>query len=101
MPHFHIRRVVGDISQDDVDAAAIRSLWCLVNFPNLKWLRSTWDAERGELHCLYESPDVATIREHARSAQIPCDEVREVTIVDPADYVGGVAIAPASVPVST
>jgi hypothetical protein len=91
MPTFSIRRVVGDITRDEVDAAAIRSLWCLANFPEVHWIRSTWDAERGEINCLYEAPNVELIREHAVSAQLPCDEVREVDVIDPGDYVSPAA----------
>ena len=92
MHTYSIRRVVGSITRDDVDAAAIRSLWCLANYPGLRWIRSTWDEERGEINCLYEAPNVEVIREHAVSANLPCDEVRVVDVIDPDDYV---AAAPA------
>jgi hypothetical protein len=93
MPTYSIRRIVGNISRDDVDAAAIRSLWCLANFPQVRWIRSTWDEGRGEINCLYEAPNVEVIREHAVSANLPCDEVREVDIIDPDDYVATAPLA--------
>lgn len=89
MATYSIRRVVGSLTRDEVDAAAMRSLWCLANYPGVKWIRSAWDAERGEINCLYEAPNADAIREHAESAQIPCDEIREVSLIDPADYLEG------------
>jgi hypothetical protein len=89
MPIYSIRRVVGPMTRDEVDAAAMRSLWCLANYPGVTWMRSAWDAERGEINCLYEAPNADAIREHAESAQIPCDEIREVSLIDPATYLEG------------
>lgn len=89
MPTYKIRRVVGDITRDEVDAASLRSLWCLSDYPDVKWLHSMWDSERGEITCLYEANNPDQIREHAEASRIPCDEVREVTIIDPDEYLHG------------
>lgn len=89
MPLFKIRRLVGQASDEDIDAAALRSLWCLTDFPNMKWRHSLWDRDAGELVCLYEAPSVEEIRQHAAASRIPCDEISEVALIDPNEYLHG------------
>ncbi|MCA9830165.1 MAG: DUF4242 domain-containing protein [Dehalococcoidia bacterium] len=87
MPLFHIRRPVPGSSPEDVDAAGFRALACAAEFDGLRWIVSHWDAERGELFCIYEAQSAAQILEHSRRARIPCDDVREVIPVRPDDIV--------------
>jgi hypothetical protein len=89
MTMYKIRRVVGEMEAEEVDAAALRSIWCLSDYPDLKWHHSMWDREAGEIVCLYESPSEESIRQHAAAARLPCDEVREVTLIDPEEYLHG------------
>ncbi|MEO8540501.1 MAG: nickel-binding protein [bacterium] len=89
MALYRIRRNVGDISKEDMDAASMRAIVCAVQFPGLKWHRSYWDREAGNLDCLYEASDPTHLEEHARVSRIPCDEVREVTEVLPETYLHG------------
>ncbi|MCA9844823.1 MAG: DUF4242 domain-containing protein [Dehalococcoidia bacterium] len=86
---YKVRRVVGELAQDEVDAAALRSTWCLSDYPNVTWHHSMWDKEAGEIICLYEAPNEEIIREHAEAARLPCDEVREVSFIDPQEYLHG------------
>jgi hypothetical protein len=89
MPLYRIRRQVGDISQEDMDAAAFRAILCAPQFPGLRWQRSYWDREGGRIDCLYEASSLRDIEEHARVARIPCDEIREVSEMLPETYVNG------------
>jgi hypothetical protein len=89
MPLFHIRRDVGDISQEDVDAAALRAILCAPQFSGLKWQRSFWDKEAGRLDCYYEAANKHDVLDHARVARIPCDEVHEVQELLPEPYLHG------------
>ena len=89
MPLYRIRREVGEISQDDMDAAAFRAIVCAPQFPGLKWHRSYWDQEKGLIDCFYEATGPTQLQEHARVARIPCDEVREVSELLPEVYVNG------------
>jgi hypothetical protein len=86
MPLFHILRRIPEATPEDLDAAALRSIVCAYEFSGLRWLHSAWDRERGELLCCYEAADAHQIEEHARRASIPCDEVREITLIRPTDY---------------
>ena len=87
MPLFTIRREVPGLSQEDLDASAFRAIGCAIEYPGMRWLHSYWDREAGLLTCIYEAAGVAQIEDHARRARLPCDEVREVTMIGPDDYI--------------
>jgi hypothetical protein len=87
MPLFTIRREIPGLSREELDAAAYRAIMCAFEFPGMRWVRSYWDAPRGEITCLYEARDAEQIRDHAHRSRIPCDEVREVIEVAPEQYV--------------
>lgn len=86
MPLYRIHRDVGDISQEDLDAASFRAIMCAPQFPGLKWVRSYWDQEAGRLDCIYDAANPQQLEEHARVSRIPCDEVCEVTEMLPDTY---------------
>jgi len=89
MPLYRIRRNVGSVSKEDVDASAFRAIVCAVQFPGLKWHRSYWNKEGGYLDCIYEARDTADLEAHARVSRIPCDEVQEVEELVPETYING------------
>lgn len=86
---YRIRRNVGDLTKEDMDAAAFRAIVCAVQFPGLKWQRSFWDPAAGYMDCFYEAETPADLEEHARVARIPCDEVHPVNEILPETYVNG------------
>ena len=89
MPLFKIRRDVGDITQEEMDAAALRAILCAPQFPGMRWHRSYWDREAGRVDCLYEALTLRDIEEHARVSRIPCDEIRPVDEMLPETYING------------
>ena len=89
MAIYRIRRDVGDVTQEDMDAASFRAIVCAVQFPGLKWQRSYWDKSVGRLDCFYQAQDANQLEEHARASRIPCDEVVEVHEVLPETYING------------
>ena len=86
MPLFAIRRNVGPISADELDAAGFRATACATEFEGLRWERSFWDRARGQLLCYYEAKSADEIRRHSHMSNIPCDEITEVTEVLPDVY---------------
>jgi hypothetical protein len=86
---YRIRRDVGVMSDEDMDAAAFRAIVCLVQFPGLKWERSYWDRSTGSLDCYYRAESIDQIQEHSRVARIPCDDVRPVDELLPDTYLNG------------
>jgi hypothetical protein len=89
MPLYRIRREVGDISQEEMDAAAFRAILCAPQFPGMRWHRSYWDRDAGRIDCVYEAHTLRDVEEHARVARIPCDEIRVVDEIVPDTYVNG------------
>lgn len=87
MPLFTIVRNVPGDTRDDIDAASLRAIICAFEFPGLRWVRSFWDQDRGQLLCVYEGDSVDQIREHSRRSRIPCDEVHPVVEFGPDEYV--------------
>ncbi|MFN0146297.1 MAG: nickel-binding protein [Dehalococcoidia bacterium] len=59
-------------------AFVLRSATCLAYEPRLSWVRSFWDDERKESHCVYWATEPAWLIRHARNSRIPCDEVTKV-----------------------
>jgi hypothetical protein len=88
MALFLIRRHFPGASDRDLDAAAARSLSCLAWYPNMRWLRSYWDATSEDTLCIYEADDADDLRLHAARAHIPCDEVTEVAEILPDRFDG-------------
>ncbi|HMO53202.1 MAG TPA: DUF4242 domain-containing protein [Tepidiformaceae bacterium] len=86
MPLYQIKRDVGHLSQEDMDAAALRAIVCAPQFPGLRWIRSYWDRERGSVDCVYEATSPQQLQEHAATARIPCDDVRPVEELVPDSY---------------
>lgn len=86
MPLYAIRREIPGLSREELDAAALRAIMCLFDFPDMRWLRSYWDEKLGVIECVYEAQDPDQIRDHARRSRIPCDEVRQVTEIGPEQY---------------
>ena len=87
MPLYAIRRKVGDVTPDEIDAAAFRAIFCATEYDSFHWVRSYWDREAGLLNCIYEAESVAQIREHSMRSNIPCDDVHEVTEILPGTYI--------------
>ena len=95
MPLFAIRRDVGPMTQEDVDAAGLRATICAAAFTGLRWKRSYWNPELGEIRCYYEARSAKDIEEHSLRSAIPCDEIFEVRELLPDAYA---AVAADAVP---
>ena len=86
MALFRIERQLPPVTQDDIDAAAYRSMACLTRFKELRWVRSFYDPETYRFTCLYEAPNTDLIRQHAEMASIPGDAITEVVEYLPQQY---------------
>lgn len=86
MPLYRIERPVGEVSQEEIDAAALRAVACMQNFPGMAWKRSFHDPVAGQLTCYYEARRPEDIRLHAEYAHIACERVTEVVEYLPDAY---------------
>lgn len=86
MPKYVIVRTVGQISEEELDAAGLRSLEALDQMPEVRWIRSYYSAEEGKIYCEYEAPSVELIYEHARMAGLPVDQCSVVRELEPSMF---------------
>jgi hypothetical protein len=85
MAVYKVDRTLGKLSDEEFDAAALRAITCLAAYPEITWLRSFYDEEKGQLTCVYQTEQPEKIPEHAAAAHIPCDAVHLVREFTPAD----------------
>jgi len=81
MPRFLIQRVLGDITDEQIDAAADHSTRVREDrFPEMEWEYSqvvrTGDGVTA--YCVYAAPTEQQIRDHAAAAGLPADAVYEI-----------------------
>jgi Protein of unknown function (DUF4242) len=87
MPKYIIFRTVGDISEEELEAANMRSIEALDGMSGVRWIRSYYSAGEGKIYCEYEAPSVEAIIEHARMAGIPFDHAEVVRELEPGMFV--------------
>ena len=78
MPKYIVFRTVGKLSEEEIQAAGLRSVEALDLMPEVRWIRSYYSAAEGKIYCEYEAPSAELIFEHARRARIPFDNAAEV-----------------------
>jgi hypothetical protein len=77
MPYFLIERTWADQLEENRDGAA--TINQINEEVGVEWLISFLSADRKKTYCLYQAPSAEAIREAARRAGIPADEIIEVT----------------------
>ena len=91
MPLYQIDRDLGGFDEDEIEGAALRALACAYWFEGMRWIRSFVNEESSAVTCIYEANSADDIHEHAIVANIPCDEIREVTEIGPHMFEGRAA----------
>jgi hypothetical protein len=86
MPKYILVRTVGQVSDEAMEAAALRSLEAIDQLPGVRWIRSYYSAEEGKLYCEYEAPSVDLVYEHARRAELPLDRCVVVRELEPSMF---------------
>lgn len=83
MPTYLAFRTVGKISEEEIEAASLRSIEAAEQMPGVRWIRSYYSAGEGKIYCEYEAPSAEAIMEHARKAGIPFDHAEVVRELEP------------------
>jgi hypothetical protein len=86
MPKYILVRTVGEVSDEEMEAAALKSLEAVDQLPGVRWIRSYYSAEEGKLYCEYEAPSVELLYEHARLADLPVDQYAVVRELEPSMF---------------
>jgi hypothetical protein len=81
VPRYLIHRVLGDVSDEELEAAAEVSRRVRAEqFPSIEWEHShvvRTDAGRVS-YCVYAAPNAQLIRDHAAAAGLPADDIQEI-----------------------
>ncbi|CAN5256746.1 hypothetical protein BH24ACT19_BH24ACT19_21770 [soil metagenome] len=83
MPKYVVFRTAGQVSEEEIEAASLRSIETLEQMPDVRWIRSYYSAEEGKIYREYEAPSAEAIIEHARRAGIPFDHAEVVRELEP------------------
>jgi hypothetical protein len=86
MPKYILFRTVGELSEEDIEAASLSSLDVLDEMSEVRWIRSYYSAEEGKLYCEYEAPSIELLFEHARRAGLPLDSAEVVRELEPSMF---------------
>jgi len=86
MPKYIVVRTVGQLDKQEIKAASLKSIEALDQMPRVRWIRSYYSAEEGEIDCEYEAPSVELIYEHAQVARIPADRCSVVQELEPSMF---------------
>lgn len=81
MPRYLISRVLGDVTEAELDAAADVSRRVRTDqFPDIEWEHSHVVRTSDGLtsYCVYAAPTAQRVRDHAAAAGLPADEVHEI-----------------------
>jgi len=86
MPKYIVFRTVGEVSEEEIEAASLRSLEAVDQMPEVRWIRSYYCAAEGKIYCEYEAPNAELVFEHARRAGIPIDNAEVVRELEPSMF---------------
>jgi hypothetical protein len=81
VPRYLIHRALGDVSDEQLEAAAEVSRRVRAEqFPEIIWEHSHVVRGAGGLvsYCVYEAPSEQHVRDHAAAAGLPADDVQEI-----------------------
>ena len=85
MPKFVIERDVpgaGKMSPAELQALSQKSCGVLEGMPAVQWVQSYVTDDK--IYCVYNAPDEAAVREHARQGGFPANKISRVRgMIDP------------------
>jgi len=81
MPRFIIERNFAEQQELTKDEAA--NIKLINDDEGVQWIFSFLSADKKKTYCLYEAPDMESIRAAARRANLPADVIIEVTELNP------------------
>ena len=84
MARFIIERNFAEQQELTKDGAA--NIKLINDDEGVQWIFSFLSADKKKTYCLYEAPDMESIRAAARRANVPADVIIEVTELSPAMF---------------
>jgi hypothetical protein len=88
MARYIIERSIPGLTRDQLFDAGRRSASALAGMPDIRWIRSYVSDVDGKIYCEYDAPSAEAIREHARRAGLPVDNISEIALeINPTMFV--------------
>ena len=87
MPRYIIEREVGEVSQEELEAAGRKSNEVIAGMEGVVWIRSYISSAEGKIYCEYDAPNAEACLTHAKLTGLPADKISEISIeVNPAMF---------------
>ena len=78
MPRYIIKRTLPQMSQEEMQQLARRSIQFADEIPGVVWIKSYISESEGKTSCEYEAPNPESLLEHARLLNISADKITRV-----------------------
>ncbi len=78
MPHYIVTRTLPPLSAAQLQEVGRKVVKVCDELPNVRWIRSHLTADGKHSFCEFDAPNADTLREHARRAGLPVDEVVQI-----------------------
>lgn len=75
MPRYIIERTLPQMSQEEMQQLARRSIQVADDIPGVVWIKSYISESEGKTYCEYEAPNPESLLEHARLLNISADKI--------------------------
>jgi len=80
VPRYIIERVVGTLTQEELESAARKSIEVIDEMEGVVWIKSYISEAEGKIYCEYEAPNMEAVREHSHRAGLPANKISEVQL---------------------
>ena len=80
MPRYIIERNVGQLTDEQLEEGGRLSNQVIAEMEGVVWIRSYISREEGKIYCEYDAPSEDAIREHARRAGLPADQISRIEL---------------------
>ena len=78
MPRYIIERILPQMSQEEMQQLARRSIQVADGIPGVVWIKSYISESEGKTYCEYEAPNPESLLEHARLLNISAEKITRV-----------------------
>ena len=80
MPRYLIERSVGQLTEEEWQAAGRKSNAVIAQLDGVVWIRSYISQAEGKVYCEFDAPSRDAVVEHARLAGMPADRISEISL---------------------
>ena len=75
MPRYIIERTIPQMSKEEMQQLARRSIQVAKEIPGVVWIKSYISESEGKTYCEYEAPNPESLLEHARLLNVSANKI--------------------------